>query len=166
MAKTVVEVVVRVEAGTHGRGQGVMNSRLCSLAGWLGGGGRHLGVWTGWAQPSKTLRCQPQGRLYSATGDCWELGDGTVGLWEALWGLVLADVPKSRNASDVDALYACSLGPPRLVQMRKRRCREVSRTSPAVVGGRAGTLGMRGGIGRRAKLLSCHGYQDGGRGER
>lgn len=35
MARTVVEVVVRVEAGAHGHGQGVMNSRL--WPGWMAG---------------------------------------------------------------------------------------------------------------------------------
>lgn len=44
MARILVEVVVMVEMGTCGRGQGVRSIRPCSLLGGLGGG---RGQWEG-----------------------------------------------------------------------------------------------------------------------
>lgn len=92
------------------------------------GSDEHVGPQPGWragwgwaAVGSKTLECQPAGRLYSAASGCWELGDGTAGLWEVLWGLVPpTDIPTCANGSDVETLYICySLNPPGPLQVRK-----------------------------------------------
>lgn len=93
---------------------------------------------TGWAQPSKTLECQPQGRFYCVARDFWALGDGEeLGSGERghSWEVGPSDILGAGRIG-VEILDVCySLNPSEPLQMRKWRCREVLYTSPTAVGG-------------------------------